>query len=268
MNQLMKFAICDDEIAQLELLTKLVREWCILINEPCKIRTFQSAESFMFSYEDDSDYDLLLLDIQMKEMNGMELANKLRARKEEVQILFITGISDYVFAGYAVNAVSYLMKPVQEKALHECLLRVYDRIHKEVPYLLCEDKGETRKIRISDICYVESAGHNTYLHVGEMEYRSKVGIQELSKQLEACGFYRLHRSYLVSIAKLESIGKSEVVLEGGCKIPIARGKWEGIDIKKYDYQAYLSLFGVVFQDFAMFAFPADGYNSYANKDVS
>ena len=75
------------------------------------------CRALLFAWEDEPSADILLLDILMGQMNGMELARRLRQRRERLQILFITGTPDFVFAGYGVEAVSYLMKPVKEEEL-------------------------------------------------------------------------------------------------------------------------------------------------------
>lgn len=108
------FAICDDEPAQARLLSQLVSGWCAGQGEACQITCYPSAEALLFAWEDEPSADILLLDILMGQMNGMELARRLRQRRERLQILFITGTPDFVFAGYGVEAVSYLMKPVKE----------------------------------------------------------------------------------------------------------------------------------------------------------
>lgn len=231
----MKFAICDDENIELELLSKYITKWCYDRKEICEIHTFISSENFLFSYEDKNDYDLLLLDIQMKDMNGVELAKKLRAKNDEIPIIFITGISDYVFSGYEVNALFYLMKPVKEDILKECLDKAYQKIQTAPQCLICEEKGTFSKVRISDILYIESAGHDSIIYSKSMEYKSRTGIQKLSEELSSFGFYRTHRSYLVNISKIERIGKTELVVDSGDKIPIARGKWESLNQAFLEY---------------------------------
>ena len=107
------FAICDDEPAQVQFLSQLVTNWCAGRGEVCQIASFSSAEALLFAWEEAPLADILLLDILMGQMNGMELARKLRQKQARLQILFITGTPDFVFSGYDVEAVSYLMKPVR-----------------------------------------------------------------------------------------------------------------------------------------------------------
>lgn len=231
----MKIAICDDEQVQIEVLSKYVKDWCRDKDEPCILKTFLSAEEFLFEYEDSKDYHILLLDIQMKEMNGMELAKKLRSGKEEVQIIFITGVKDYVFDGYAVDAVSYLLKPIKASELMKCLNRAFEKCKKEEKTLLIEDNGEISKVKIFDIYYVDSNGHDTYIHLRDIELRNRIGIKKMEEKLVLFGFFRIHRSYLVNIARIERITKQEVAIDNGFKLPIARGKWEELNRVYLDF---------------------------------
>lgn len=234
-RQSMKIGICDDESSLLSLLTKYVEEWCDLKEIECEIDTYPSAEAFLFAYEDIVHYDLLLLDIQMQEMNGMELAKKLRSRKEEVSILFITGVKEYVFDGYSVDAISYLLKPVQKDRLMECLDKAYTKINSTTPYILLEMKGYISKVKVTDIFFVESDLHNTSFKTVGGTIKNGKGIQLLEEELVPLGFYRPHRSFLINLAKVEKIAKKDIYLEDGSIIPIARGRWEDLNLA---YLAY------------------------------
>ena len=109
-----RIAICEDEKAQREYLSKLLDLWQERSGRKAVVSLFTSAEQFMFETEGKYPYDLFLLDIQMGQMNGVELARKIREKDTEVVIIFLTGIKDYAIEGYEVGAVRYLLKPVKE----------------------------------------------------------------------------------------------------------------------------------------------------------
>lgn len=237
----LKLALCDDIAAQLSLLQTYVERWAAKREIQTELLLCQSAEQFFFHWEEKKDVDILLLDIEMPGMDGMTAAKKLRALGDKTQILFVTGRTEYALEGYEVDAVSYVLKPVKEEQLSACLDRAVERLHKEEPVLLVESAGgEVMKVKISDICYLESAAHDTLIYTTGQEeaYRSKNGITELSEELlQKCDkFFKLHRSYLVSIPHIKKITKKEVFLENGTALPIARGKWEELN------QAYLSYY--------------------------
>ena len=105
-----RFAICDDVAADADYIKSLILEWNREAGQPLRIEAYPSAEAFLFAYEDDDSVDVLFLDIEMKEMSGVELAGRLREMGAGLQIVFITGYMDYIGQGYDVEALHYLLK--------------------------------------------------------------------------------------------------------------------------------------------------------------
>ena len=112
-----KMAICDDCDADTEYLSSLVAAWEEVSGHGAAVERFPSAEAFLFQYEDRKDFDILLLDVEMGEVNGIELAQRIRLEDSRVQIVFITGFPDFMAEGYEVSALHYLMKPVSREKL-------------------------------------------------------------------------------------------------------------------------------------------------------
>ncbi|MDE7285047.1 MAG: response regulator, partial [Lachnospiraceae bacterium] len=107
-----KISVIDDNSADTEYVAALAGRWAESEGHSLRIFTFPSAEAFLFQYEEEQDFDILLLDIEMEEMTGVELAKKVRQGNDAVQIVFITGYPDFIAEGYEVSALHYLMKPV------------------------------------------------------------------------------------------------------------------------------------------------------------
>ena len=126
-----KIAICDDETIDTDYLCGLVEKWEAYAKHTVQIKTFVSAEEFLFHYEEDKVWHILLLDIEMGKINGVELAKKIRIKNKEVQIIFITGYNDYISDGYDVEALHYILKPVYKEKLYEVLSRACERLKKE-----------------------------------------------------------------------------------------------------------------------------------------
>lgn len=223
------FAICDDEPTQAQLLSQLVTGWCAGQDEACQITCYSSAEALLFAWEEDPSADVLLLDILMGQMNGMELARKLRQRRARLQILFVTGTPDFVFAGYDVEAVSYLMKPVKQEELFRCLSLAQSRLLRQEPEVLVETGDTCRRVPLSEITYLESFGHTTVLHTTRGDLESRKGIQAWEDSLSGSGFFRLHRSYLIALDHVAAITKTAVEMDSGIRLPIPRGKWEAVN---------------------------------------
>ncbi len=223
-----RIAICDDEEEQLRHLSGLVGEWARGLNLGFETRTFPSAEAFLFAYEEDNSYDILILDIEMKAISGIELAKRIRKEDKRVEILFITSHFEFISEGYEVDALHYLTKPVAEDKLHAVLAKALDRLHTEPPSVIISCDGETVKLREPDILYVEAFLHYISIHTGEREYKIKESISSFEKRLSA-DFFRVHRSYLVSLKAVTKISRTDVTLEGGTLLPLARGKYDAVN---------------------------------------
>ena len=161
---MLNIAVCDDELIEIEYLTSLTQEWAKTIKTAVNISGFASAEAFLFKYEEDKNFDILLLDIQMKAMDGIELAEKIRETNSGMQIVFITGFPDYISRGYDVSALHYLIKPVEKEKLFEVLSKACDNLKKEEKFVLLSVDNESLKVNLKDIIYVEGEedGDNFY----------------------------------------------------------------------------------------------------------
>ena len=219
----MRVAICEDQPAQAAYLRSLVVRWARDSREPLEIAAFDSAESFLFTYEADKSFSLLLLDIQMKAISGIDLAKRLRAEGSAMPIAFITGMAEHIGEGYEVAALHYLLKPVQEGKLREVLERARQLTAAEEPFVLLETEEGQARLLVRDILYAEAFSHDTAVRTAERVYSAKISIGELETALGLSGgFFRCHRSYLVGLRHIAHIGKTEITLDGGAVIPLSR----------------------------------------------
>ena len=232
-------AVWDDERTALQELAEEVRRWAEAEGEACSVETFASADAFWFVWEERKDLEVLLLDIEMPGMDGMELARRLRQAGEPIGIIFVTGNPDFALEGYDLEAVSYVMKPVRRERLHAALSRARERMARRAAVLLPLSGGELERLYIADICCLESDGHASIVWKKDgTKLVSKMGIQQLEQELENCSdaFFKPHRSYFINLAHVERIGKKDVRMGNQLLVPIARGKWEPLN------QAYLRYF--------------------------
>ncbi len=232
-------AVCDDERTALQELAEEVRRWAEAEGEACSVEPVASADAFWFVWEERKDLEVLLLDIEMPGMDGMELARRLRQAGEPIGIIFVTGNPDFALEGYDLEAVSYVMKPVRRERLHAALSRARERMARRAAVLLPLSGGELERLYIADICCLESDGHASIVWKKDgTKLVSKMGTQQLEQELENCSdaFFKPHRSYFINLAHVERIGKKDVRMGNQLLVPIARGKWEPLN------QAYLRYF--------------------------
>lgn len=222
-----KIAICDDDKKQRENLTALVKEWAQKIGQLIQLQTFESAEGFLFQYAEEKDFDMLLLDIEMGQMNGVDLAKAVRREDREVQIIFITGYMDYISDGYDVEALHYLLKPVAPEKLFDVLDRAAQHLKSRDKSILFHLQGEVVRIPLYQIRYLEVRQNYVTIHADE-EYTIKKTLRELEQNLDE-RFYRIGRSYLVNLHEIKKITRADVYLKDETVLPLSRGSYDGLN---------------------------------------
>ena len=222
-----KVAICDDSDADRRYIMNMVRSWASAAGHEVQIDGFPYAESFLFRYAGESDYDILLLDIEMGAMDGVTMAKELRKSNDTVQIIFITGYSDYISEGYEVAALHYLMKPVNEEKLCLVLDRAAEKLAKNERVFNFEVSGEMVRVPIYQIRYADVLGNYVTVHA-QTDVTVKMTLGELEKQLDE-RFYRVGRSALVNLTQISRVTRAEIRLNDGTAIPLPRGAYEGVN---------------------------------------
>lgn len=230
---MLKIAVCDDNEEHISALRKMLNEWSDAKPFAVIIYEYQSAESFLFSYSD-IPCDIILLDIEMKNLNGMQLAKKLRENGDMLPVIFITGYSDYIGEGYDVQALHYLLKPVEKEKLFEVLDK-YTKKHdpQNDVVLFCGDKNV--RVNSENIRYCEAMGKKTEVHIpNENVLVCNMGINDLQKILGE-NFIFCHRSYLINLRFIKSISKTEIEIDGGEKIPLSRRLYKQVNEKFIEF---------------------------------
>ena len=222
-----KIAICDDSDADREYVLNMVNRWAAEVGHVAHIDSFSSAENFLFRYVEENDYDILLLDIEMGAMDGVTMAKQLRKNNDTVQIVFITGYSDYIAEGYEVAALHYLMKPVKEEKLFSVLDRAVEKLSKNEKVLNFEAHGEMIRVPIYQIRYADVLGNYVTVHaVSDVTVKMTLG--DLEKCLDE-RFYRVGRSAIINLTQISRVTKTEIKLSDGTVIPLPRGAYDGIN---------------------------------------
>lgn len=223
---MIKIAICEDCAVQQRNLQAMVKRWSADRGREAESFAYETAEAFWFAWSDRMDFDVLLLDIDLGKgkMNGMELARQIRTRDLRLEILFITGLSQYMAEGYDVRAIHFLVKPVEQKRLWEILDRASGKDKPEESIVL-EGKEQTLCLALSDLLYAEAFSHTTVVALKDgYQIELAQDLKELEQKLPEMQFVRCHRSYLVNLQQIERITKQEVFLTNGRALPVSRRK--------------------------------------------
>lgn len=222
----MRIAICDDEKTQRDYLKVLIEKWSAKQKNKVQITLFSSAESFQFAWTEDRTFDVLLLDIQMNRLNGMDLARKIRTCDQQLSIIFITGYSDYMDQGYEVAALHYLLKPIKEQKLFTALDRAIATKKRMPDMLVLESPSEKIRLPQNEIIYIEVFAHTLDIHAEKQMFTIHASIGAIEKALQPASFFRIHRSYLVGLRYIRQFGKDELILDTGTHLPISRRRYQ------------------------------------------
>ena len=223
----MNIAYCEDEKIQKEILEELLCRW-----GKVDLVWYESAEQMLFECDGRYPFDLIILDIQMRNQNGMELARQIRRDDPQVPLLFLTATKEYVFEGYEVNALRYLIKPIQPSQLFAILGEIQASTKRSI--LL-----NGNRIDLNALVYVEAEAHDCHLVFEDHRQKEKIGIRELKTMLDD-SFVMIHRSYLVNIAKVDQIRREELSA-GSFTLPVARSQLKTVSEAFIEYNKGISL---------------------------
>ena len=222
-----RVAICDDSAADAEFVRSILDSWAAARQLEVRTQLFSSAERFLFQYAEDKDWDILLLDIEMDAMDGVTMAKRVRQDNEAVQIVFITGYSDYIAEGYEVAALHYLMKPVNREKLLTVLDRAMEKRKQEERCLNLTSAGEIIRIPLYEIRWLDV--HQNYVTVhAKADYTVKRTLGDFEKELDD-RFCRVGRGMILNLKYIQRVTKTEVRLSDGTVLPLPRGAYEPLN---------------------------------------
>ena len=222
-----RVAIVDDSNIDAEYVQNVLEAWAQDRQVGVQVQRFASAENFLFHYADDKAWDILLLDIEMGAMDGVTMAKRVRHNNEAVQIVFITGYSDYIAEGYEVAALHYLMKPVNGDKLFVVLDRALEKRKQEERCLNLESYGEMVRIPFYEIRYLDVNANYVTVHA-KIDYTVKRTLSDFEKELDD-RFHRVGRGMILNLKYIQRVTKMEVRLSDGTVLPLPRGAYEPLN---------------------------------------
>ncbi len=223
-----RIAVCDDQQEARELAGEWAAEWAQSRGYIGEVESFASGDAFLFRYEEDKAWDILLLDVEMPGLSGVEVAKRLRREDRLAQIVFLTGYPDYIAEGYDVSALHYLLKPVDRQKLFSVLDRAAERLRRDGKSLLLELPEELVRVPLYEVEYLEVRGNYVTVHAGSGAYTVKKSLSSLERELDE-RFFRVGRSFVVNLGKVRRATKKEALLESGDAVPLPRGGYEALN---------------------------------------
>lgn len=226
----MKIAVCDDEPIMRRDVCQRIRT---LLPE-CIVDSYEDARSLLRSKQ---HYDLYFLDVDMPLLNGMEAAEKIYAAQKNSLIIFLTAHAEYMPDAFKVRAFRFLCKPLEQERFAEALFSAKKEITRQITITIQGEHGVV-SIPLQDLVCLEAYGDGVYLYTADAVYNSTQTLRAWMEKLESCGFYRVHRSYAVSLRHVLSIRSDDhVVLRGvDLDITVSRRNKKGL---KEAFMAYV-----------------------------
>lgn len=225
---MIKIGICEDEKEMQNLIESHLQN--LLKNSEYKIEKYISGEELLQA--NFKDIDILLLDIQMGKLNGMDTARRIREVDSKMEIIFITSLIDYVQEGYEVRAYRYLLKPIELEELKKHVLNCINEIEKNKNhYILIKNKSNTYKIYSNEITYIEVQKKDMLIHTINKDFDVRYSLEKVEKDLNLDKFVRCHKSFLVNLTYVENIKSNIAILENGEEVPISRYRYKEVKEK-------------------------------------
>lgn len=214
----LKIAICDDEKRYSEELRKIVGK----INPDIEVKTYCSPTDFLeFIEKEEKIPNIIFLDIEMPEMDGITLAKKLKNMGYDSYVIFTTAHAEYAVKGYEARAFRYLLKPFSEEMISRVLLEISGELNK-IKKILLQSSSTEEVIPLKDVIYISAEDKYTVLYTKDKYCLGRISLSNYEKMLIPYGFYRIHRKYIINFQHYKGMENGNVYLTNGKSVPISR----------------------------------------------
>ena len=215
-----RIAVVEDDRNFVEELKNYLIQYANEEGQEFEISAFYDGAEILENYA--PNYDLILLDIEMPKVNGMDAAEKIREMDENVVLVFITNMAQYAIRGYAVGALDFVMKPITYYTFSMKIKRALKRVQKkELPSVLLPLSYGVKKLEVRQIYYVEVQNRILYYHTDEGEFAVRASLQSAENSLPAGVFAKCNHWYLVNLMHVTEVRKNKAVV-GPFELEISR----------------------------------------------
>lgn len=216
---MLRIAVIDDEQEEALRIRGMVEQALDSRNDSADIAVYASAEAFLRTYAR-GQADIIFLDIQMPEMDGMTCAQRIRRTDASVILIFVTSMVQYAVQGYRVEAMDYIVKPVSPPLLAHSLHRALKRLGRRKTLTIRASDG-LRSMDADELLYVEALNHQVIVHTQTEEIHCPQTLSAIEAQLKGGGFFRCHAAFLVNMKHVQHIEGNDLLLAGAL-IPISK----------------------------------------------
>ena len=225
---MIRIAIVDDEKEFLEMTVKFLVQISQEMKIEFKIDEYDDGRPLYEKYQKNGKnrYDILLLDIEMPGMNGMDAAKAVRELDESVAIIFLTRMENFAINGYEVGASDFIVKPISYPVFSLKIKRIVGRIKKEIEsYVLINLNETTKKIALNDILYAEVIAHRLHIYLKSQEIIANKTLTSFENEINDKAFVRCNSGILVNLKYVSELN-SKCVIVAGMQLPVSRSKYK------------------------------------------
>jgi len=234
-----RIAICDDNQTFAKMLADYIEAEYKSLD--LLIEFFTSGEELIEYYQAGKKaFNVILLDIEMKQINGLEAAAQIRKLGSQTVIIFITSHDELASMGYEVSAFRFLTKPVKSKKLIEALEAVRAQMNESRAIHVSNAEGEYT-INVNDILFLEAQNQQVNIKTKNDKFIMRGKLSDYVEELEKCDFVLAHRSYLVNMKYVKGINRQEIMIEDGAILPISRLRYKDVKQSFHDYISKTSI---------------------------
>lgn len=232
---MLKIAICDDEKVFTSKIEKIIKDTATDHGIQVSVDVFfDGAKLIEYMKLHEVAYDLIFLDIEMEELDGIETAKRIREFDDLVYLIYVTSHESYAVEAYEVEPFSFIVKPIQEEKVVKKFLRVYEKINKGMAYIGFKSRNDYRKVLLNEVMYFESDKRLIYIHLSDgsiEQYYGKLNdIEDKMKQTKK-DFWRIHRSFLVNARYIKVKEYNKVILTNGETLNIGEDRRKDINLQ-------------------------------------
>jgi len=233
MNDILRIGICDDEKVIHEIMTKAIEEYSRKSELDCSVTCYMSGVELIDS-QDIEKLDVLFLDIEMPELDGVETAYKLNRVNNHFRIIMLTSKVERFKDAFKIGAFRFVTKPIEKSEVFEALDDVRNRMFGMKMLELHRD-GRVYSVLQRNIVYVMSDRTSTYVFTKKYDYRSDASLTWWENELDNRLFVRCHKSYIVNVSKIANIDKNGIQLITGERLPVARRRFAEVEQRLMEY---------------------------------
>lgn len=210
---MIQLAIVEDENSYADQLIEFVKKYQSESGKTFKITRFKDGDEITNGYR--GQFDIILMDIEMKLMDGMTAAEEIRKLDQDVIIMFITNMTNYAIRGYQVDALDYVLKPVSYFAFSQKLGRAISKMkNKSTKTISIEMQSGVKKLDIDNVFYIESEGHNLNFYTSRGEFSIRGKLKDFEEQLAPYNFFRSNKGYLVNLKYVDGVENGSCLIAG------------------------------------------------------